>query len=372
MSSTQATLSQNPFLVNLAASFHVQSIPLAIFILIVICLLCTGLLVIIIICVRGSLRISVQKRKPLKRLKTVYMDEIEALEEGGVEHGQLMYSLEYDIPSKVLTVIILEAKELNNDLDSDQIDAYASLKLVYERNGRYHQIGRTHKTDVRRRTKSPRWHFPCTFQVSQDDLKDAQLLFEVFDYDTIGQDRSLGRLDVSLSSIDITSYFGSPFEQISCLKPGSPKYSGLGELCVGLAYFPKTERIEVIIYEARQLTVKGLLADKKECQLSVRVALRHKAHDLKTFESTSRTELVNPYFNERTTMQLKEKHVPEACLVFELVKKRNYWRRTTLAFLTIGPNAELTTGAKHWEEMVRGSPRTQVMWHTWVPKSQNF
>lgn len=305
-------------------------------------------------------------------MKTVYMDEIAALEEGAGEYGQLMYSMEYDIPSKVLKVVILEAKELNNDSHNDQIDAYASLKLVREKHGRYHQIGKTQKTDVRRRTKAPRWHFPCTFQVSQEDLKDAKLVFEVFDYDTIGQDRSLGRLDVSLSAIDIASYFGSPFEQICCLKPGSPKYSGLGELCVGLAYFPKTERIEVIIYEARQLKVKEYLSEMKECQLSVRVELRHKSRRLKTFESTAKTELVNPYFNEKTTLQLKEKQAQEACLVFELLRKRTYGRRTPLAFLTIGPSAELTTGAKHWEEMIRGSPRTQVMWHTWIPKVSDF
>ncbi|KAF7262521.1 hypothetical protein EG68_00273 [Paragonimus skrjabini miyazakii] len=368
LTSTADPLSQNPFLTRLAATFNVTSIPLAIFLLILVCLLCICALVFIILCIRSGIRRVYLTRIKKKRLKSIYLDELDIIGSKTSEYGQLSYMFMYELPTNALTVVIGEAKNLPFTSDQTAFDAYASLKLIREKQGRSEQVGKTQKTSIIRHTDCPRWHHSCTFQIPQSELSSIKLVFDIYDYDSIGQDRNLGRLIVPLDPISMDEYTGGFYEDTGPLQPGEAKFAGLGQVCIGLTYQSKLELLEVYIYEARKLTVKKFVSQEKNHQLDIHVELRVKRRLLGSFETSSKTELVNPYFNEKAQFQLRKKYLDRAVLICSLRKRGRLGRKEAIAFLRIGPTSEQNDGVKHWEEMTRISPRTHVMWHTWLSK----
>ncbi|GAA35290.1 Synaptotagmin-2 [Clonorchis sinensis] len=359
---------ESSFLENLAEKFHVENRALAIFLLVLICLASTSVLVFFILCISSSVRKMRLRKLARKRMKSVYLDELAGNEKVKGKYGQLTYSIQYDIPAAKLTVIVIEANKLNLLPEDELLDTYVTVKLASGKHGRLEQIGNVQRTDVQRRTMTPRWHFQCKFDLKMDDLKYAILIFEIFDYDSIGQDRSIGRLTTYLANLDVSAYVGTPLENTEWLKAGEPKFLGLGETCIGLNYHHALERLECHVYEARCLHVSEYLSANKHQKISIRVSLRCKRNSLGSFETHSQKELTNPYFNEKFSFHLNVKQLPDAKLVFHLRSRGSYGRKCVLGSFTIGPNTDMSSGAKHWEEMVQNSPRSHVMWHTWIPK----
>ncbi|KAF6770640.1 hypothetical protein AHF37_11128 [Paragonimus kellicotti] len=365
MNSTQ----HSPMYMDLATAFHVPSLPIAIFLVILISLICICAVTLIIMCVISKIRrLHIPKMKR-KRLNSVYLNELDVDEGEKGAYGQLSYMFMFEKTLNTIHVVVLEATGLHCTCDTKSLDAYASIKLATSRHGKLLQLGKVYKTEVQRRTKLPRWNYRCSFEVTELDLEFVTLVFEILDYDSIGQDRSLGRLTVPLSNFNISEYTGIFYEGKGWLKPGEPRFEGLGELCVGLSYQPNINRLEVFVYEARQLTIYNVLSIEENYRLDIQAELRYRRKLLGKFSTNSKTELVNPYFNEKHQFSLKEKFLNEAYVLFHLRVKRQLGRNLEVAALIIGPNSELTTGAKHWGEMLRSSPRTHVMWHTWIPKS---
>nr|QQY02556.1 synaptotagmin-5 [Cryptocotyle lingua] len=367
MSST--IVSKDPsFLDNLAATFHVENTALAVFLLILICLACTLVLVFLILCIHSSLRRMRMRKLVITRMKSVYLDELSGNGQAKGRYGQLTYSIQYDLSVGKLSVVAIEAKQLQNISDDDLLDTYITIKLASEKRKRLEQIGQVHRSDIQRRTLIPRWHYQCKFDLKEDDLKYAILIFEIFDYDSIGQDRSIGRLATHLAKLDVSAYIGTTFENTEWLTAGEPKFCGLGEMCIGLNYHHALERLECNVYEARYLQVTEYMQSTKHQKLSVKVKLRCKRNTLGSFETQAKEELVNPYFNEKFTFTIGAKQLLNSKLEFHLRSKGKHGRKAVLGSFVIGPNTDMSSGAKHWQEMVQNSPRSHVMWHTWIPK----
>ncbi|TPP57249.1 Synaptotagmin-2 [Fasciola gigantica] len=366
MAPANRTLEDVPFLRNLAATFNVKNIPLAIFLLILVCIACVTAAIIIILCIRSCLR-RVYKTKPKRKpLKTAYLEDIlDPVIEPGM-CGLLTYALEYELTNKCFRVVVVEAKNLSSPNETKLHDAYASVRLLIRSGPKWIPHGPRYKTDVQRNTSVPRWHYSCNYTITETELKNSMLIIEVFDYDSLGQDRSVGRVEVTIGEIDMGEYLGATFEKTVALKPGSPKYRGIGEICVGLAYLTNPGCMEIFIYEIRRLDIGHAIAPGKDV-ISVQVELKHKKRTLGTFETKSRIDTINPYFNEKTMFNIKPKLLDEASVVCSLKKRSTLGRRTILAQAIIGPQSPLNTGTKQWDEMRSHSPRTHVMWHVLVP-----
>ncbi|KAF7256253.1 hypothetical protein EG68_09223 [Paragonimus skrjabini miyazakii] len=260
----------------------------------------------------------------------------------------------------------MEATGLRSTCGTETLDVYVTLQWTTSKHGKLLQVVKAYKTEVQRKTKLPRWNYHCTFEVTPSDLTFVTLIFNVFDHDSIGQDRHIGRLTVPLSNFNVSEYTGNFHEDKGQLQPGEPRSEGLGELCVGLTYKPKVDRLEVVVYEARQMGVFNLISIDENYRVSVRVELRYRRKLLGTFTSESKKDLVNPYFNEKVQFNLQKRFIAEAYVLCRLRFARRLIGTLEVATLTIGPNSELATGARHWEEMLINSPRTHVLWHSWI------
>lgn len=365
------TLEDVPFLRNLAATFRVTSIPLAIFLLILVCIACITAVVLIILCIRSCLRRVYMTKPKRKRLKTAYLEDIlDPVVEPGMS-GLLTYALEYEVSSKSFRVIVMEAKNLAPPDETKSLDAYASVQLVKRSGSKWVPCGPRHKSEVQRHTTVPKWHYSCSYSLTENELKNSMIIIEVFDYDNLGQDRNVGRVEVVVDEIDMEEYVGTTYEKTVALKPGSPKYKGIGEICIGMAYLSNPGCVEVFVYEVRRLEIGHLISPGKDV-ISVQIELKYKKRTLGTFETKTKVDTINPYFNEKVVFNIKPKYLSEASVVCSLKKRGTLGRQTVLAQSVIGPQSPLNTGVKQWDEMRLHTPRTHVMWHVLVPRGAEF
>ncbi|VDP81459.1 unnamed protein product [Echinostoma caproni] len=371
MAQTNQSLSDVPFLRNLATSLNVASIPLAIFLLILICIVCIAALVVIILCAKSCIRRAYMSKPKRKRLKAAYLDEIlDPVMEPGMS-GLVTYEFHYDVTSKIFQVTVVEGKNLVTPADSETLDVYVSVLLLKQTGQAWKPLGKRYKSEIQRHTKTPRWNYSCNFSMTENDLKNSKLIMEVFDYDNLGQDRCIGRLEVPIGEIHMDEYVGTTYEKTACLRPGAPTYKGIGEICVGLAYLSNPGCIEVFVYEARKLDIQHLLTPGKST-LSVQVDLKHRRKTLGTFETKAKEDSVNPYFNARFSVNIKPKYLDDASVIFSLKQRGSFGRRSVLGRSVVGPNSSLNTGLKQWDEMRQHSPRTHVMWHVIVPNGGEY
>ncbi|KAF8572481.1 hypothetical protein P879_00157 [Paragonimus westermani] len=360
-SSTQNDSTQ----VKLAKAFHVKDVPVAIFVVILICLICVSAVTFIVLCVISTVRRSRMQVERRKHLKSVYIHEPAVEKKNRIHNGQLGYKIMFDKWLHTIYVVIMEATDLHSTCNTETLDAYVSLKLTILKHGKLLQVGKPYKTEVQRRSKLPRWNYPCSFEVVASDLAYITLIFDVLEYDSIGQERHLGQLTVPLSKFNINEYTGIFLEGKGWLHLLEPRSEGPGELYVGLTYKPTADLLEVFVYEARQLAAFNLIPVFGSYCVNVKVELRYRRKLLGTFTTKSKNDLVNPYFNEKVQFTLQKKFVTEAYVLCRLRFARRLSETLEVASLTIGPNSGLATGAKHWEEMLRNSPRTHVSWHIW-------
>ncbi|CAH8626187.1 unnamed protein product [Dicrocoelium dendriticum] len=373
ISSNPPHLSNNSFLVKLAVDLNVTSIPLAIFLLILICIACILFVVVLILIARSCIRrkfIAKRKRKPAKG---IYLDEIAGAVLGDVENtlGSLEYSLEYDLQSQQLKVGVIQAHNLQTPAGVDALDAYVNVNVYKQKGGKNEPVGKPQHT-IRRHSQNPVWHQSFCYDVRERELQVVFVVFEMFDYDSIGQDRSIGILKVTLKDLDESDYAGQIFECTGWLKPGTPMVDGVGELCVGLSYYPQHSRIDVTIYEARQLNVADKLSKRKGNRLLINVELQDKkGRRLSSNETKPKSEIINPYFNSKMSFPSKNVELTECAVVCQLKRHGKLGGNKTLAYCILGFGSTISTGSKQWEEMLRNPSKTHVMWHTLIQRGKD-
>nr|QQY02515.1 synaptotagmin-2 [Cryptocotyle lingua] len=356
-------LSNNTFLVNLALTFNVTSIPLGIFILILVCIACVLFVVLVIFIVRSCIRRKFIPKSKRRAVKSIYLDEIPGAVPGQVEgqYGTLEYSFEYQLQKQEFKVGVIQANDLQARPGMEQLDPYASVSLFKQRGEKMKLSGKINKTIVRKNTKSPNWQQSFSYSIPESELKSTVVVFEVFDYDSIGQDTCIGHLEVPLKDVDEGDYAGQISERTGWLKSGEQLIDGIGELCIGLCCNNKRSQVDVTIYEARQLKVSDQLSTKRGTGVFVHLTMRQKKKKLGSFDSKAKTELLNPYFNERHSFHVKQGDLDDCMLICKL--KASTGRKKTLGYAVLGTEATSSTGAKQWEEMIKGPGKTHVFWH---------
>ncbi|CAH8542334.1 unnamed protein product [Heterobilharzia americana] len=354
--SNSSTLDSDPFVIGLTNSFHVVSKPLAIFLFILVCIACLFFIILVLFCTRTCIRRKYAPRTLRKRPKGIYVDEIPGLVQNPdqLKYGSLEYSLEYNLDRGQLKVGILQASNLVGPIGSDTFNPYATVTLTKYEGHNLRIIGKQEKTQIISKTNRPVWKQLFTFNVAESELNKSVLLFEVFAYDSISQDMSIGKLEIHLKDEDQSEYAGKNLEKI-------------GELCIGIGYYPNSSRIDVCIYECRQLKLDEYLPISKQRELDILVLFKQRKHILHCQKTYKRKELINPYFNQKISFPLKENNLNGLNIVCQLRHVNRLHMKHVLGSVQIGIDSQQTTGSKQWEEMIKSPSKMHVMWHSIVP-----
>ncbi|GAA42705.2 Synaptotagmin-5 [Clonorchis sinensis] len=361
----------NRFLEQLVRAFHVESTTIAVVILILICLVCVSVAVVLVLLINHCVktRATAKKRKAFrKRLASVYLDEISEHEKTRGKYGQLLFSIHYQTKDSKLIVIVMQATFGESSSTGTFPDTYVTVKLASDKYGKLKQYGDPVRTELQRRKESPCWNYRCTFDVEKRDLKHTHVLFELFSYDTVSQDTSIGRLAIPLSKFDLGDYTDKTLEHAEWLQAGESKFNGIGEVYLALSYQKTLEVLECQVFEARNLKVTESMKALKHKLVNMHVELRCNQLSLGSFETRPKSDLVTPYFNERFNFKLNKDQLSDAKLTFQLQSCGKQGKKHILGSFAVGATMDMSGGGKHWAEMLENSPRSQAMWHTLVPK----
>ncbi|CAH8494830.1 unnamed protein product [Schistosoma turkestanicum] len=391
---SSSSFDTDPFVIELTKSFHVINKPLAVFLFICVCIACLFFIIIILLCVRTCIRRKYVPRVLRKRPKGIYVDEIPGLVQSKEQHkyGSFEYSLEYNIDHRQLKVGALQANNLIGPISSDSLDPYATVTLAKYDGHNLRIIGKQEKTNVALKTNRPVWKKIFTFDLDEHELNSTVMIFEVFAHDSICQDVSIGKLEVYLKDEDHEEYAGNIIERIGWLTAGTSSKFGLGELCIGLGYYPNQNlpHLDVCIYECRQLNLSELLPKSKQHELDILILFKHKKHHTLYRQKTyRRKELVNPYFNQKINIPLKfhqannnttsttgssssssssnHNQIEQFHVICQLRHVNRLHMKQVLGTVHIGLNSSQASGIKQWEEMIKSPSKVHVMWHSIVP-----
>ncbi|KAK4472023.1 hypothetical protein MN116_005398 [Schistosoma mekongi] len=372
-----SNLDRNPFIINLANSFHVINKPLAIFILICICLICILFIIIILLCIRKCIQHRYKPKVLRKRPKGIYIDEIPGLIHNieQSKYGTLEYSLEYNLDKKQLKVGILQCNNLIGPINCETLNPYTTITLAKYDNNNLCIIGKQYKTNILSNTNHPVWKQIFTYyNIEEYELMHIIIIFEVFTYDNnLYEDINIGKLEIYLKNEHTTEYIGNIIERMNWLTMNTLDKYGLGELCLGIGYYPLDSRIDICIYECRQLNINEYLTKSKQYQLDILILCKYHQQIIQRQHTIKRKELINPYFNQKFSIQLKNNtnhhhhHIEDYHIVCQLRHINRLHIKSTLGNVYIGLNAKQTTGIKQWEEIIKNPSKIHVMWHTIVP-----
>ncbi|KER30413.1 hypothetical protein T265_13172, partial [Opisthorchis viverrini] len=361
----------NRFLEQLSRAFHVESTAVTVVILILICLLCVSVTVVLVMliihCVKTQA--TAKRRKGFrKRLASVYLDDISERGKTRGKYGQLLFSIHYQSEDGKLIVVVMQATFGESSSVEAFSDTYVTVKLASDKYGKLKQCGDPVRTDMQRKKESPCWNYQCTFDVEKKDLKYTHILFELFSYDAVSQDKSIGRLAIPLNNFDLGDYIDKTLEHAEWLQAGEPKFNGIGQVYLGLSYQKTLEVLECQVFEARNLKISECMKALKHKQVNVHVELRCNQVSLGSFETRPKSDLLTPYFNERFNFKLNKDQLSDAKLTFQLQSCGKQGKKHILGSFAVGSTMDMSGGGKHWTEMLENSPRSQAMWHALIPK----
>ncbi|XP_018646730.1 synaptotagmin, putative [Schistosoma mansoni] len=372
----------NPFIIDLTKSFHVINKPLAVFLFICVCIACLFFIIIILLCIRTCIRRKYVPKVLHKRPKGIYVDEIPGLAHNieQYKYGSFEYSLEYNIDHKQLKIGVLQANNLIGPISSDTLDPYSTITLAkLDGNNNLRIIGKQERTNIISNTNRPVWKKIFTYDVEEYDLNHVVIIFEVFAHDNICQDISIGKLEVYLKDIDHGEYAGNIIERTGWLTAGTSYKFGLGELCIGIGYYPNNNlpHIDVYIYECRQLNLDDYLPKSKQHELDILIILKQKKRILYRQKTYKRKELINPYFNQKISIPLRNidhtthnttyNQIEKYHIICQLRHINRLYMKQIIGTIHIGLDSSQTTGIKQWEEIIKNPSKIHVMWHSIVP-----
>ncbi|CAH8543207.1 unnamed protein product [Schistosoma rodhaini] len=422
------SLPKNSFLLNLTKTFHVSNISLAIFILVVICILCLTFIILTILCIRTFIRKKYMPKKYKKKEKPIYVDDIPGLMKPNNElhntnnnnnnNGTIEYSLSYNIEEEQLKISIIQANNLaisNNKQES--LNTYATISLMkYDNNTKLNNpfnnldpnldlnlndkhlklIGKQYRTDIIHHSNKPCWNQSFIYKLKKNQLKYIIIIIEIFNYNDQYLDTNLGKLFILLNQLDHSDYAGKFFEKTDWLLINHSINNHhnyiLGEISIGLIYDPNHLNINLYIYEIRNLNLNQYFNDttnddddddedttykqkwiSSSIELDIVAYMKYNNRLLQKYKTQSRKELINPYFNEKFCFKIKEKYLKNLNIIIQLRQLEKWHYGRILGEVCIGQNVFQLKSIKHWDELLKFPGKLHVRWHPIyaIPIKQN-
>ncbi|CAH8515757.1 unnamed protein product [Schistosoma mattheei] len=391
-------LSNNQFLLNLTKLFHVSSIPLAIFILITICILCLTFIILLILYIRTFMHKKYIPKVYKKREQPIYIDDIPGLIKVNnnnnndnnelLNYGTIEYSLNYNLNTEELKICIVQANNLLVTNEQEPLNPYATISLIkYKNNNSQLQmmkpiqsINKKYTTNIIYNSNKPCWNQSFLYKLSINQLKCIIILLEIFHYNNQYIDQFLGHLLIPLNQINHSEYIGKFYEKIDWLLMNNRIYpNNIGEICIGLGYYTDTSRIDLCIFEIKNLILnnttntttnnndKGKLIDALATELDLIIYIKYNNHLLHKYKTESRKELINPYFNKTISFKIKEKYIKHLYIIIQLRQIHKWLIKKIIGELSISLNALQLKSMKHFNEMIQLPNQLHVKWHPIYP-----
>uniref|UniRef100_A0A6G1SJP6 Synaptotagmin 1 n=1 Tax=Aceria tosichella TaxID=561515 RepID=A0A6G1SJP6_9ACAR len=272
--------------------------------------------------------------------------------------GLLKYCLEYDFNQSVLSVTILEARNLPAMDLNGLSDPYVCVFMANNKN--YGMF----KTKIHKHTLNPVFNETFKYQISYAELTKQTLILSVYDYDRLSKHDEIGQLTLPMSSIDLARRQLN-WSELRKMNDGDAAASldgRLGDICLSLRYVPTAGRLNVVILEARQLKKMDLagLSDPY-----IKLALMSKGKRLKKKKTSIKKCTLNPHYNESFSFEVPFEQAQEVQLVITVVDYDRIGTSEPIGMITLGcEQSSGETEVRHWMDMLASPRRPIAQWHS--------
>jgi synaptotagmin-1 len=266
--------------------------------------------------------------------------------------GVLRYGLEYDFIQSILSVSVIEARDLPGlDLNGSS-DPYVNVHMLNNKSLP------AFKTKIHKRTLNPVFNETFKYHITYAELNKQTLILSVYDHDRLSKHDEIGQLTLPMSSIDLTKRQ----ENWSELRKMNASVEGsLGEICLSLRYVPTAGRLNVVILEARQLKKMDVagLSDPY-----VKLVLMRSGKRLKKKKTSIKKCTLNPHYNESFSFEVPFEHAQEVQLIITVVDYDRIGTSEPIGRITLGcEQATGETELRHWMDMLASPRRPIARWH---------
>ncbi|XP_029541741.1 synaptotagmin-1-like [Oncorhynchus nerka] len=268
--------------------------------------------------------------------------------------GRLLYSLEYK--AQELTVGLKEAAALTAMDRSGTSDPYVKVYITPNKS-------KTFETKVYRKTLNPVFNEHFTFKIDKAELNESTIVMKVFDFDRFSKHDIIGELRLQLGIID----WNHVIEEWEDLRePSKFEDEILGEICFSLRYVPTTNKLTVVILEAKNLKSmdKGGSSDP---YVKVQLALDKKKWKRK--KTSVKKSTLNPYFNESFTFDVSFEQIQRVHLMISVWDHDKLSRNDAIGKIFLGCDAA-GNQLRHWADMLSNPRRPVAQWHNLLSNEQ--
>uniref|UniRef100_UPI00398F4443 synaptotagmin VIII n=1 Tax=Pristiophorus japonicus TaxID=55135 RepID=UPI00398F4443 len=316
------------------------------------------LICVICICVKCCCKKKKKKKKEQINLKDLNGSTTTNLVQPGMEdldeteeiRGKLQYSLDYDFKTGEITVGVIQAMELMAMDLGGTSDPYVTVYLLPEKT-------QTFETKVYRRTLNPIFKERFTFKgSSQADLAEKTVVMQVYDFNRFSKHDIIGEVRIALNTVNL-NHVVEEWRELTCAI--KDEQVQLGDICFSLRYVPTSNKLTVVILEAKNLRImdKDGLSDP---YVKIRLMLNKKK--LRKKKTTVKKSTLNPYFNESFNFVVNVEEIQKVQLVISVWDYDKMSKNDAIGKLFLGCDA---TGnqLRHWSDMLANPRRPIAQWH---------
>ncbi|XP_007885674.1 synaptotagmin VIII [Callorhinchus milii] len=269
--------------------------------------------------------------------------------EGSRCPGKLQYSLDYDMIKKSLSVGILKAQDLMSMDILGSSDPYVIVYLDPEKRP-------TFETKVHRNNLNPTFNERFDFKLNWEERETKTVVMQVYDSNRFSKHGIIGEIRVPLKTFDPTHVI----EEWRDLTGAKDEPDKLGEICFSLRYVPTSNKLTVVILEAKNLKVM----DKDGASDPfIKIHLVEDKKKIKSKKTSVKKNTLNPYYNESFNFTVTFEQIQTVRLVISVWDHDKMSKNDAIGKLFLGCNA---TGnqLQHWSDMLANPRRPIAQWHS--------
>ncbi|XP_068244914.1 synaptotagmin-14 isoform X2 [Palaemon carinicauda] len=288
--------------------------------------------------------------------------------------GSIEAGFAYDLPTKTLTVHVLQAKDLPTKERGGAANTQVRVLLLPGRKQK-------HKTRIRP-GENPQFNEAFVFtKVNPEDVQQLGVRLRLYGCERMRREKMVGEVIMPFASINLTQ--GNTFwltlepranlarsesrsEVCSLTRSDSTGsthsvHSGVPELLVGLTYNGTTGRLAVEVIKGSHFRN---MANTRAPDTYVKLVLMSSSGQEIAHSKTSvRRGQPSPLFKETFMFQVALFQLPDVTLMVSVYTKRSMKRKDMIGWFALGLNSSGEEELAHWNQM-RDSKGEQVCrWH---------